>query len=156
MVWQPITIIMTPHCLASCWYTLISHVLITNEVASCLCVEPYLSVNDHMWFNYLSLIPFFVTPHAHAWAGGYVIRAGVHRHVCGQFLKIVLSNRITFSNICGRTSRRIYRPALPLLSPEMRSSSSKSRFFLYNAHHALFVQMYDTITRTNASVSIVI
>ena len=44
----------------------------------------------------------------------------------------------------------------PLLSPEMLSSSSKSRIFLYNAYLALFVRMDDTITRTNASVSIVI
>ena len=41
------------------------------------------------------------------------------------------SDRLTFSNISGRTSRRIYRLALPLFSPEMLSSSSKSRIFLY-------------------------
>ena len=29
------------------------------------------------------------------------------------------SDRLTFSNICGVTSHRIYRLALPLLSPEM-------------------------------------
>ena len=50
---------------------------------------------------------------------------------------------------------RIYRIALPVLSPETLSSSSKS-IFLYNAHLALFVRMDDTITRTNASVSNVI
>ena len=66
------------------------------------------------------------------------------------------SDRLTFSNIHGRTSRLIYTLALPLLSPEMLSSSSKSRIFLYNAHLALFVRMDDTITRTNASVSSVI
>ena len=65
------------------------------------------------------------------------------------------SDRLAFSNICGRTSRRIYRLALPLLSPEMLSLSSKSRIFLYNVHLALFVRMDDTITRKNASVSIV-
>ena len=41
---------------------------------------------------------------------------------------------LTFSNICGRTSHRIYRLALPLLSPETLSSSSKLWIFLYNAH----------------------
>ena len=41
--------------------------------------------------------------------------------------------------------------ALPLLSPEMLSST---RIFLYNAHLALFVRMDDTITRTNETVSI--
>ena len=60
------------------------------------------------------------------------------------------SDRLTFSNIRGRTSRRIYRLALPLHTPETLSSSSKSRIFLYNAHLALFVRMDDTITRTNA------
>ena len=44
------------------------------------------------------------------------------------------SDRLTFSNIRSRTSRRIHRPALPPLSPEMLSLSSKSRIFLHNAH----------------------
>ena len=65
------------------------------------------------------------------------------------------SDQLTFSNIRGRTFRQIYRLALPLISPETLSSSSKSRIFLYNAHLALFVQMDDTITRTNSSVSII-
>ena len=66
------------------------------------------------------------------------------------------SDQLTFSNIRNRTSRRTYRLALPLHAPEMLSSSSNSRIFLYNAHLTLFVRMDDTITRTNASVSIVI
>ena len=49
------------------------------------------------------------------------------------------SDRLTFSNIHDRTSRRIYRLALPLGAPEMLSSSSKSRIFLYNAHLALWM-----------------
>ena len=60
------------------------------------------------------------------------------------------SDRLTFSNIRGKTSRQIYRIALPLHAPETLSSSSKSRIFLYNAHLALFVRMDDTITHTNA------
>ena len=102
------------------------------------------------------------TPHTHARAGGYVIRAGVHiiymfTYVCGpKKIESYFSDRLPFSNIRGRTSRRIYRLALPLLSPETLSSSSKSRIFLYNVHLGLFVRMDDTITRTNASVSIVI
>ena len=43
------------------------------------------------------------------------------------------SDRLTFSNISGRTSGRIYRLALPLRAPETLSPSSKSRVFLYNA-----------------------
>ena len=64
--------------------------------------------------------------------------------------ELYFSGRLTFSNI-HRTSCQIYRLALPLLSPEMLSSSSKSSIFLYNAHLALFVWMDDTITRTNTS-----
>ena len=60
------------------------------------------------------------------------------------------SDRLTFSNTHGRTSRRIYRLALPLRAPEMLSSSNKSRIFFYTVHLALFVRMDDTITRTNA------
>ena len=37
------------------------------------------------------------------------------------------SDRLTFSNICGKTSHRIYRLALALLSLEMLSSLSKLR-----------------------------
>ena len=62
--------------------------------------------------------------------------------------ELYFSGRLTFSYI-HRTSRQIYRLDLPLLSPEMLSSSSKSSIFLYNAHLALFVWMDDTITRTN-------
>ena len=41
------------------------------------------------------------------------------------------SDRFTFSNIRGRTSRRIYRLALPLLSPETLSSMTKLMIFLF-------------------------
>ena len=84
-----------------------------------------------------------------------MIGAGVHvgRYIClwtKKSLNRTFSNRLTFSNIRGRTSHRIYRLALPLRAPEMLSWSSKSRIFLYNAHLGLFVRMDDTITRTNA------
>ena len=46
----------------------------------------------------------------------------------------------TFSNIRSRTSRRIYRLALPLGAPETLSSSSKSRISILNAHLTLFVR----------------
>ena len=65
--------------------------------------------------------------------------------------ELYFSDRLTLSNIRGRTSRQIYRLTLLMLSPEMLSSSSKSRIFLFNAHLALFVRMDDTITRTNTS-----
>ena len=88
-----------------------------------------------------------------------VIGVGVNIYVCSwkeKKIESYFSDRLTISNICGRTSRRIYRLALPLLSPDMLYSSSNSRNFLYNVHLALFVRMDDTITRTNASESIVI
>ena len=41
------------------------------------------------------------------------------------------SDQLIFSNIRGRTFRRMYRLALPLHAPETFSSSNKSRIFLY-------------------------
>ena len=91
-----------------------------------------------------------------------MIGVGVHIYMfIGMFvdqkkIESFFSDRLTFSNIHGGTSHQIYRLALLLVSPETLSSSSKSRIFLYNVHHALFVQMDDTFTHTNTSVSIVI
>ena len=91
--------------------------------------------------------------------GGYVIGAGVHIYVyiyvyicmwTKKKFESYFCDRLTFSNIRGRTSRRIYRLALPLCAPETLSSLSKSRIFLYNVHLSLFVRMDDTITFTNA------
>ena len=48
-------------------------------------------------------------------------------------------DRLTFSNIRSRTSRRIYKIALPLRAPETLSSLSKSRISIFNAHLTLFV-----------------
>ena len=78
-------------------------------------------------------------------------------YVCGpKKIESYFSDRLNFSNIRGSTSCQIYRLALPLSTPEMLSSLIKSRIFLNNAHLALFVWMDDTITSTNALVSIVI
>ena len=104
-----------------------------------------------------------ITPHAQC-EQGKVIGVGVHIviyvgiYVLWTTKKIesYFCDQLTVSNLRGRTSRQIYRLTLPLLSPEMLSSSSKSRIFLYSAHLALFVGMDDTITHTNESVSIVI
>ena len=79
---------------------------------------------------------------------GKVIGIGVHiyiyvyicLYVCGQKIESYFIDRLTFSNIRGRTSHRIYRLALPLLSPEMLSSLSKLRIFLFNVHLALFLR----------------
>ena len=49
-------------------------------------------------------------------------------------------DRLTFSNVDSRTSRRIYRLALLLRAPEMLSSLSKSRISIFNAHLTLFVR----------------
>ena len=62
-------------------------------------------------------------------------------YACGQKkIESYFSDRLTVSNIRGRNSRRIYRLALPLGTPEMLSSARKSRTFLYNAHLAIFVR----------------
>ena len=48
-------------------------------------------------------------------------------------------DRLTFSNIDSRTSRRIYRLALLLRAPETLSSLRKSRISIFNAHLTLLV-----------------
>ena len=77
-----------------------------------------------------------------------MIGVGVHIYVyicvCvfvdKNFFNSYNSDRLTFSNVRCRTSRRIYRLALPLLSPETLSLLSKLRIFLFNVHLALFVR----------------
>ena len=63
-----------------------------------------------------------------------VIGVGFHMFICLWIKKFfflnLTSDRLTFSNIRGRTSHQIYRLALPLLSPEMLSSLSKLKEFL--------------------------
>ena len=49
-------------------------------------------------------------------------------------------DRLTFSNVDSRTSRRIYRLALLLRAPETLSSLSKSRTSIFNAHLTLLVR----------------
>ena len=70
---------------------------------------------------------YLITPHAQR-ERGKVIGVGVHiftHHVGIIYLwtniifESYFSDRLTFSNVCGRTSCRIYRLALSLLSPEM-------------------------------------
>ena len=51
-----------------------------------------------------------------------------------------IRDRLTFSNIHSRTSRRMYRLALPLRASEMLSSLSKSRISIFNVHLTLFVR----------------
>ena len=49
-------------------------------------------------------------------------------------------NRTLAIDFRGRTSRRIYRLVLALLSLETLSSLSKYRILVFNAHLTLFVQ----------------
>ena len=87
-----------------------------------------------------------------------MIGVGVHiiyiRYI-GMFVeqKMYLSYRITFSNIRDETSSPMYGLALYRCFLQKRFPC---RFFLYNAHFALFVRMDDTITHTDASVRIII
>ena len=46
----------------------------------------------------------------------------------------------SYTHIRSRTSRRIYRLALPLRTPETLSSLSKSRISIFNEHLALSVR----------------
>ena len=120
--------------------------------------EPLLKQSSSYSFFHSSAT-ILITPHVQR-ERGKVIGVCVHiyiYYICGQqkILNRTLAIDSPFSNIRGRTSRQIYRIALPLLSPATISSSSKSRIFLYNVHLALFVQMDDTITRANESVSFI-
>ena len=88
-----------------------------------------------------------ITPHAQR-ERGKVIDRGVHIYIYNIYIclwtkKIFESyfrDRLTFSNIRSRTSRRIYRLALPLHAPETLSWLSKSRISIFNAHLTLFVR----------------
>ena len=79
----------------------------------------------------VELFRLIITPHAQR-ERGKVIGCDVHIYIyiCLWMKKIFESyfrDRLTFSNIRSRTSRRIYRLALPLCALEMLSSLSKSR-----------------------------
>ena len=86
----------------------------------------------------------FVTPHAQR-ERGKVIDRGVHIYiyimsVVEKIFESYFRDRLTFSNIDSRTSRRIYRLALLLRAPETLSSLSKSRISILNAHLTLLVR----------------
>ena len=81
-------------------------------------------------------------PRTHSASRVKVIGAGVHIYICLWTQKIFesyFSDQLTLSNIRSRTSRRIYRLALPLRAPEMLSLLSKSRISMFNAYLTLFV-----------------
>ena len=81
-----------------------------------------------------------VTPHAQR-ERGKVIGRGVHIYICGRKkFESYFRDRLTFSNVDSRTSRRIYRLALLLRAPETLSSLSKSRISIFNAHLTLLVR----------------
>ena len=84
-------------------------------------------------------------PRMRSASGVKVIGAGVHIYIyiclwTKKKIESYFSDRLTFSNIRSRTSRRTYRLALPLRAPEMLSSLSKSRISVFNAHLTLFVR----------------
>ena len=86
----------------------------------------------------------FFTPHAQC-ERGKVIDRGVHIYIyiylwSKKKVESYFRDRLTFSNIDSRTSRRIYRLALLLRAPETLSSLSKSRISIFNAHLTLLVR----------------
>ena len=92
--------------------------------------------------EFLPVLGLFITPHVQR-ERGKVVGCGVHIYICLWTKKVFESyfrGRLTFSNIRSRTSRRIYRLALPLRAPETLSSLSKSRISIFNAHLTLFVR----------------
>ena len=83
------------------------------------------------------------TPHAQR-ERGKVIGRGVHIHTyiislwSKKKFESYFRDRLTFSNVDSRTSRRIYRLALLLRAPETLSSLSKSRISI--SHLTLLVR----------------
>ena len=72
-----------------------------------------------------------------------ILHADPPCYICLWSKKIFESyfrDRLTFSNIDSRTSRRIYRLALLLRAPETLSSLSKSRISIFNAHLTLLLR----------------
>ena len=67
----------------------------------------------------------------------------IHIYVCGQNFELYFSDRLTFSSIRGKTSRQIYRLALPLVSPEMLSVSIIQGFY-YIMHTLLYLSGWMT------------
>ena len=80
-----------------------------------------------------------ITPHAQR-ERGKVIDRGIQCLWTKKKFESYFRGRLTFSNLRSRTSRRIYRLALPLRAPETLSSLSKSRISIFNAHLTLFVR----------------
>ena len=73
--------------------------------------------------------------------GRYVIN--IYIYIClwsKKKFESYFRDRLTFSNVDSRTSRRIYRLALLLRAPETLSSLSKSRISIFNAHLTLLVR----------------
>ena len=93
----------------------------------------------------VSTLVLLITPHAQR-ERGKVIDRGVHIYiyicvsVVEKKFELYFRDRLTFSNIDSRTSRRIYRLALLLRTPETLSSLSKSRISIFNAHLTLLVR----------------
>ena len=72
-----------------------------------------------------------------------MIGRGVHIYIylwSKKKFESYFRDRLTFSNVDSRTSRRIYRLALLLRAPETLSSLSKSRISIFNAHLTLLVR----------------
>ena len=74
------------------------------------------------------LTDVLITPHAQREQGkmiGLGVLVYIYMFVVKKKFESYFSDRLTFSNIRGRTSRRIYRLVLALLSLEALSSLSK-------------------------------
>ena len=101
------------------------------------------TIEDHAQNN--NFMFSIVTPHAQR-ERGKVIGRGVHIYiyiymcVVEKKFESYFRDRLTFSNVDSRTSRRIYRLALLLRAPETLSSLSKSRISIFNAHFTLLVR----------------
>ena len=129
-----------------------------HVVEMCLYIHIFLykCIQKHVGCTYYHLansVPYYhlsviFTPHAQR-ERGKVIGRGVHIYIyiyiyiclwSKKKFESYFRDRLTFSNVDSRTSRRIYRLALLLSAPETLSSLSKSRISIFNAHLTLLVR----------------
>ena len=85
----------------------------------------------------MCLLPRMRSASGVKWSGVHIY---VYMFVDQKKFESYFSDWLTFSNLRSRTSRRIYRLALPMLAPAKLSSLSKSRISIFNAHLTLFVR----------------
>ena len=104
-----------------------------GDISLVLCISTRLRLVTIL----LLLVKYLVILHADPCNKSYIY---IYMSVVEKKIESYFRDRLTFSNVDSRTSRRIYRLALLLRAPETLSSLSKSRISIFNAHLTLLVR----------------